>query len=355
MKKFIITFMSLLFCLVMCCFSACGCSGCTPATTLSFTSNWNNQNAEGGKPSVGFYEKTEYEVKYNQEFVSGDYKYNMEPALSTLNYSFSNGRYVSTVSVVSSDTIKQSIKVNNPDAESNIIINEQSYFKLETEFTITFNFQTETYNDSVKSVTYFAQIDSSLAPIYNFTEYDMHVLHLDETASVKASAYTTETLYQQNSYTSKINVTDGQSQEKTYNYTFKTLIDNGELLFALRNIDISLDAEASLPTCLPAYGVAQTLSVKCYDKSDMVINSLTVNGTNFTDATITTSKLAYRNASTTTSGKEQLVFIQSAEIEGTLKNRATVVKYVEPLTSDGVYKSMGCLEYNLTSISYGQA
>jgi hypothetical protein len=136
-----------------------------------------------------------------------------------------------------------------------------------------------------------------------------------------------------------------------HEYEFKTLIDNAQLLFALRNLEVLEGSPRSVYVSSSAYKEQTDLAIYFEKSTTESTDGLMVNGTALTeDIKLDMSK--FRVNSAKNSGNEQYVFIQSEASEGTLKNNAYMFKYVQPLVCYGTFEFMGSLEFTLKTITH---
>ena len=161
--------------------------------------------------------------------------------------------------------------------------------------------------------------------------------------------------YNTNNYTvTKEAETGGKKSESTttYNYSFRTAIDNASLLFGLRNTSIAQDKTADLCVVSISYGVDKSIRAKCFS-AQQIARTLTVNGSEKPSTNIDVSCLAFNLNDSYNTGKPQLSYVQNKENETVGGNKALLVRYVEPLFEYSEYLSLGSLCYNLSSLDYG--
>ena len=327
-----------------------GC-GCNTASPLSFP----NGNAFNGgvAPIYPFKEKLTYSVEYNADGV-----YKKAAVLDgLLNFSIENGEYVSELSVLNSA----------PDIDSSVIekISEQGspVYKLTTDFTVlvtvSYGGEEKTHTDTIKTLCYFADVHSSFAPIYSKTEAEYVILQANSTdvfASVFSYEYTA-TYDTDKYYTSYISSAFalGETPKETEltpetaetDYSYRTAIDNAQLLFALRGITLDEKSSFSMPVVSSGYKTPTTLKItNTGNKEDTV--EINYNGETYSE------KMNYFTAamiidSSDNSGSTQYFGVQTKESEH-IPNRALILTYDKQLTVFGTYASLGTLSFRLNSV-----
>ena len=269
MKK---TLLSLLLCLAIL-FAA---TGCGTLAELSLGTAWLGSGTERS----GVTETLKYSVTFDENFTEGDsYSFKKDSALDGLFYNYKNGEYTTTVSVIERFNLPDNVK------ESDIFTTHtiDTVYKITSELKITAVYTTEEgekeFNDSIITKSYVCNSSSAYAPVYSLTEYDCLIPMYKEAENNKKymiaketnrQKYVAEIFYNSSSYTLKTfdydayaenpSVEPESSQEK--NYTFKTVIDNNELLFAIRNCALVKDKSAVLPTINVAYVDYTNIAVK---------------------------------------------------------------------------------------------
>ncbi len=350
-----------------------GCS-CNDPAVLSFGNDWNN----GRGASVGMKEILTYDVSFDDDFTSGSYNFEKDSALDGVEYSFENGKYVQTLTVLD-------YRASIPNESSSLVeeiraTETNTILMIESKFTVTAKYDCGdaeedkfTSEDYVNSVVYFS--GGSFMPIYSKTEnYFSHLVLSGGKYTVETTHNTKEVLYEKTSYTVNSEYFDtseesgeepqSEKDSETFNYTYKTAIDNAELLFALRGMSLRKDSTSALSTVSPNYGQTQTLNVRYYDDQEIDLFGFSTDGGEPTDATVNARCVSFVLAPSgagctgcmggTTTGTAQLVFLENrpGEEVQTVSDRSLVVRYVTPLTAiDGTYSRMGALVYNLEDVT----
>lgn len=351
MKKILIS----LFLVLVLAFSGCGCN---PATLLDFS-----QASLGESATVGYSETRTYNVTFAENYSFGDdYDFSKNKSLKEKNvtYTFENGTYVTNLSIIS---VSDDLPFSSALLEESIA-KEKYIIRLQTAFNITAKYSADGFAphiDSVITDSYFMPSDASYAPIYSKTVNDSsHLNYTGDSAEVQTSKSTEEIVYNKDKYKVTKTIGTNKPETKEYGYTYRTLIDNTALLFALRNFKgVTEEGKAAvMPVVSSTYGEAKTLEVKYSKKQNLTIN------VGSEDVVFPVKALAFKISSSTASciggnnihvGRAQLAFVQSgdAKVGDTVKTgfNAELVKYVQPLTAYGSFVTMGALEYTLVSVS----
>ena len=138
--------------------------------------------------------------------------------------------------------------------------------------------------------------------------------------------------------------------DQTAKYDFKSLVDNTQLLFALRNLDIANKSTKEITVVSTAYPAPQTLSVT-NSKEYTVNKTLTVNGEEKANLQFPVTSLHFNRKDGLNIGLWQYALVQKNTNEQT-NPKALLLEYASPLTSYGNYLTMGALVYKLTSVNY---
>lgn len=351
MKKLLVSIMlvvTLLFC-------GCGCNG---LSTLNFNNAWNN----GDLGKVNYSERLSYTVRYLDTYTTGGSKsvsYEKSQGLKDVDIDI-YGTYNTELEVfpVASVGSIEEIKDSNilDDYEGHII-------KLTTRLEVEASYSCDEnpHSDFINTVTYFCNSSNSFAPLYSKTENSSTVLRVyNNKAGTIRSHNLTETFYNKTSYriinTPYINGVkdDAGITDKTYNYTLQTIVDNTQLLFALRNIDFQKNNNKVIPTVSSTYGNYQNISASYFDdkEANFTIENSTEKAYEMKSISFVSSVVSSGCAfSSGASGRAQIAFI--ANNADYFNGKAQIVQYVEPLTSyDNQYMCMGVLEYTLNNVVY---
>ena len=346
MKKLSLTIISLVLALTM----AFSLAGCSQKTQLSF-----NQNVLGGQTSSGSSTGLLETLTYSVNLVDNYNDLVIKSSVITDNlvkYEFSDGKMIVKLSAL--DFLPDGITTDIDWTNSKI-------YHLETDFAINVKYtigENETiHEDTIYSSCYFLSQGHSFAPIYSDYKVNNSYLRLptseEEKAQVEIHEYQYITSYNQSKYTMVTNVLgdNPNSATKDYEYTYKTLIDNTQLLFALRSFTVTENVTHNLPVVSPSYGLEKTLAVTLKDSStfrndkgiavgEVVANNIPVNN------------VRYIINSTENTGSYHFVKIQKSATNE-LPFKAFMVEYAAPLLAFGTFNCMGALVYTLESVSLG--
>lgn len=347
MKRF--AFIILSICLLSI-FTLGGCS-CTGDTLLEF----NNADIKNIKKEVLTYD------------VSFEKTYKVYNRASTVNESllpdYQNGQLVMEYSSEGKEL--------PANVETNINYDDTTLFHyVKTTLTLDVSVQGTTYNDKIVSEVYFHSAEWAYSPVYSKTTVKNTFIAMDqERIQAVQSIYQYTTTYRKDNYllTKKvynpsqnedINLIDVeqfdqskliaiQGNGSSNEYTARHAIDNVQLLFALRNINISKGSSASLPVCTYMYNEPQSLII--INESQPSINSkIKYNGVD-KDVEIPVNSLEISLTGTTNGGPTKYVSIQNKEADGILNN-ALPVEYAEPVFESASFQMIGALVYKLSDV-----
>ena len=318
-------------------------SGCGADTQLSF-----NNNVHDNTP--GKSETLTYRVSSIDSDTTDDFTFNFDGTYT------STFTYYDDINHLSEDEqLKTTVQCNSLYNS----LTYKNFYLLTTNLSVTatYNFpgrEAKTYNDSVQTKIVFASVKDSLAPIYSYTRSKYTLIGIADNIAV--SDFDDEYIvnYQKDKYTIKKVEDIGSNtttSENEYKYTAKTLIDNNQLFFAIRNLSLAEDAGTTLPTVSIAYGEKKSLYIKKDKSTTYNLDELLYNDTTFTDETISLAKYTYYVNQTNATGSEQSVYIQTANSnKGKLQNKAYIFKIESPIYEYARNSTIGTLTYTLTSI-----
>lgn len=342
MKK---RFLALLLAIIVVVPCFCGCS-CSSLNTLSFTNAFYGSDAN--KPRAGYKETLVYDVTYS------DAKKDSSLTKDYLDFSFSDGKYTSTLEIYQ-EIPEAYVGKFTPPADGT-----RNLYKLETEFSIKSHYvgggKTYDNDDKITSVVFFNSCDYSFTPIYSETHAKYAAVYSSNgSALIKIAESNNSITYNDSNYTVKAknavydlgdenpNFTE---TEKSYDYESRTLIDNAQLLFSLRNASIEEEGSLSLPVVSVGYGEYKTLLVKNTAETQRTVK------VNDEEKTITVKNLTFAISSQNDSGVSQTVVIQKNIAEN---EKAWLVSYSEPLIMQNSAVRLGALDYELKQATYTNA
>ena len=338
MKKRFIVFLSLLLALIV---SVSGCS-CVSEQPLSFTNAFAGENS-GSDPVAGYKETLKYSVTYTDKYET-DFAKSSE--LNGISYIFSDGVYTSILETVTA--VPEGV---TSDILQDLPSDAKTIYKLTTELNIKAKYENcisgnGEYSDVVKNEVYFCSYRLSYAPIYSKTNINYSMLYFDNTGAYVGTLVSERSIvYNKNSYTTT-QTTNGETEQKAYEYTFMTLIDNAQLLFVLRNVDLETNKSFSMPTVSHAYGEAKTLRIT---KDSETVKPVEINYNGAVMEDMNLKNLSFLINDNVNAGIKQLVSIQKNKT-GTLPGNSLLYSYVEPIMAYGSMLQMGALVYTLTDI-----
>ena len=365
MRKFTLSVISVLLALTV---TLAGCS-CNAKSELSFKSAYLGENVTV-EPSSGYRETLTYKVAYADSYLS---EFTVSERLKRYidegkyGFTFGEGTYRTVLETVSAASL------TGEAAESDLIDNlpseAKTLYKLTTDLTLPVTYTNcsfdgstgdHSFTDNITSTVYFCSYKFSFAPIYvnTFSHYTTFSAG-EQTAMVGRVRSERTVVYNRDSYKTTLRYYDGIKEDNpelktenayTNNYEYRTLIDNAELLFAVRNLDVELEKSAYIPVVSAQYKEDKTLAVKAESASTEPKTTITVNGT-ASEEEIQVTNYSLSIYGTENAGTRQLFSVQKAK-GNALENKAVLVKYVEPLTAYGLMAPMGVLVYTLTAAEY---
>ncbi len=346
-KKFLVILMGVLMLL-----TAAGCS-CAPASSLDFSSAWNNE------PSPPYSETLTYKGTYSASYTDQGFSYVKSENLTDDVCKIDESSYTGATYTVTTQIIPESYY---SEAASEILENyDGALIKVTTDFTVNVNLllngsETKTATDTQHTEVYLCASTYSFAPVYSKSNSSSTLLIVNNKgASTSTIVNTTEFVYNESKYTSKITSTrDGiveVDSEKTYNYTKGSIIDNSALMFVLRNLELKVDSSRSFK--LPALsfkGSLKDAGVKSLAEKEIELPL----GAGGEKETVKTN--CYQiGFSGEQAGASKLCYYQTTEVkkEDTqiLPDRNYLIRFVEILPIYSSYGLQGSLVFELSSIA----
>lgn len=327
------------FCLLS--FGACGCN--TPKA-IEFNENFVRGYSDGILNS--YYEKLSYKVCYKEDM----YGYNLSNKLNKNDFTFGDGLYVTNLTQL--DSAPETIK-NNEIYTS--LLDTDKIFSYETSFSMPVTYfkgteKQKDFTDTIKTQVYFCTHGMSFAPIYSFVTATYSVFNdLGEEKTVEQISYEFSVSYNKTHYTQTLSVPNSEPKVTKNDYDFKCLIDNTQLLFALRNFEVTKDNPRGIDVVSSNYLEHVNLGVYFLENTTENTDNLTFNGQEINEE-IKLDKISYKVNSAKNAGQDHFVFLQNSQNNGKLINNSYVYKYVQPLLAFTSYEIMGSLEYTLIEI-----
>ena len=352
MKKIFLTITALIISFIIC----LGAVGCSSITYLSFNNNFDGSSG-GGINHLNLKETLTYSVTYTDNY-NEQIKKDSDITDDVVKFNFDKGTYVQTLEVLSS--------AKDIEEKTDIDCSQSNIYYLHTELSIKVNYQIEgkepyEHLDTIITDCYFLSSGQSLSPLYSKVTVDNSYLlvYSSETpAQIIQGKYEFTTVYQQKNYklTSIVTSDEGKdTTEKTYNYNYKTAIDNAQLLFALRNVEIEEKATLTLPVVSPSYGKAMTLQIKNAESSTVEKNIIYSDGTKESTATSTPVKnYNFMIHATENTGALHYMKYQKSQTEN-LPFRSLLIEYAAPIICFSAHNCIGALVYQLDSVEVSQS
>ena len=341
MKKFLA-----LFSAVLLIFTAIASSGCKNKDYLEFSKNYSQQAV-----APGYTETLTYDVTFVEDYNSS-LKNSISKDVLTTNLS---GSYVSVLEVVTH--LPTGITTDIDTANLTIL-------HLHTTLTLTGSYNEVAVNDKVETNTYFLDESQSFAPIYSRSDRAQTYIAVNGTEVLtQQTFYTYLTTYNKENYTASKFAYENQDDfnfgiekgkhmtgsPETFNkkqkYGFRQVIDNDQLLFLLRNLNISEEGSKNLKVVTPVYGAPQEIKITNKNVSS---KQVTINGIK---EEIPVDNLMFGVNSIKTSGVPHYISIQKPSETATTKYSALPVEYAAALIESALSKVVGALKYTLTSVT----
>ena len=328
-----------------------GLSGCSCANDAIL--NFNNAVHAGNNPSAYYSEQAVYEVSSTNDGKTA----NVDSKLS-VNYS---GEYETRFLVYESlpSDYSEYVSDNELIKKNNFDYIYVMTSKLTVEATYSYEGKDDQVkNDSIETLTLFTSSNNAYAPIYSNTNANYSILGVQNGEFVfKQIEFYHQTIYGEKQYTlkrlSQIGTEYENEQTKSYDYTFKSLIDNNQLFFAIRNTTLEDEKSTYLPVVAPQYGEKNTLRITREKTTTNTIESIIVNGEEVKNEDVKLAEITYVNSTANKSGSPQKIFVQTEKSSsGKIEARAIVFKHFSPIYEHGNNGIIVTLLYQLKEISY---
>lgn len=340
--------------------------GCSSGRgTLTFNNAFHGGGDTGSRdadPGVGYRETLVYNVFASEN----EYQYKKDSSLTddVIKYDI-NGTYTVVLSVLSDldDSTKAKFSTDIQKPEGSAVYSLKSELKLTAKYSGKTEF---THEDVITSETYFFPFTESYMPLYSRTDSEYAIVSAGNgnSALLVVKSFS-EVIYRNSSYTVKTgavqysangevkDITAEDTKSTDHNYSAKTVIDNAQLFFALRNVKVDVDGTYTLPTVSSAYGDPTDLAVKNMQEFDDDA-TFDYNGTPYSGK-VKVKELAYYVNSQNNTGARQFVYIQKTAVKNgdvtVAENHALPVKMVFPMIAYGSFSRLGSLVYKLSSVT----
>ena len=340
MKRIFTTFLALTMSLILAVFaSGCsGCSSCNGPTALTFTQNFYGN----GEPKVNYKEILTYSVRYDDnynKFLKNEAVLS-EQLISTLKY---DGEYTSVFTVRSG--LDKDIQTDIPFDPTKPIYHLSTELNIKSTYKINGTYAegaidngdgTFSYDEYIKSEVYFLEKGHSFAPIFSKTEQRYSTISLSSSkASVSLNESSFSIGYNKDSY--KITKTKGENTStENYIYSFKSLIDNNQLLFAIRGLEIAEKSGINIPVVSPTFGAPQSLAL-----SNEAENTITTTLNGYKDVEIPVRNIKFNVSNKFNTGASHFVLVQKGSTNDSIPNKALIIEYASPLVAYGSFVNLG--------------
>ncbi len=343
--------------LIFSCFSLVGCSGGSELIFNGATFN----STDAIDPPASYTEKLTYSVNAQKDY-NGNYGLgNISIDEKVFWCEYSNGSYISTLTVYGDvgniPFTEEQADVKEFIKNSQLLVKNDGrrIYHLRTEFSIDVNYkinngENKQNHDTIVSDVYFCSASLSYAPIYSETHSvnTMFTVYENESA-VGVRDLKNVVKYYLDEYTSSTTV-DGQANSVTCDYEFQTVTDNAQLLFVMRNCDISDGGAFNFPVVAFSYDEPVTLTFRNNSETEASYNFDNYNGEATEDA-FTVKNLSFLVANTSAPGAYQYAVVQkTAGKEQKVNNNALLTTYAHMLYSYGSVGYYQVLVYNLTGV-----
>lgn len=340
-----------------------GCS-CNSLPALSFSRAWTASELTGTT------ETAIYKFEFDENFTYGDgFNYSKSSSIKDFKTEFTDGLYKTEITVVEKSDVKidgvpiESDILTDPVTDGAAVIYLKTTAKVKAQYSVGSE-KSDEYNDEIVTESYFLRTDMSLAPVYSRKIFSSSYVKIGIgnetlTANYGVEQYARTILYNKSSYTINTYAYDdykaypstAQPKEtKTYDYSFRTVIDASSLLFAIRNVNVEKDSTVTMPVVDGTFGTVQKLAFKNNDGGKIGL-ALKVNSDDKATNDISTDCISF-GINATNTGRQHLAFIQNAAIDNVTEDKALLIKYVEPLTDYNSYCCLGAMVFTLSEISY---
>ncbi len=359
MKNKLFKSVALLLTLVSLFLTACG-----SLSVLSFTNGFAEYLGDNGV-TPGYTQTLNYSVYYSDsEYYPKDAEVKDDVKIEYL-----NGDYTSTLTAyLSMPTDTESLAFTDTTSDILDLISGEGIYKLTTNFTITSIYtegETEyKHDDFIYTEVYFTTKKYSFAPVFakSYSSYTIAYYANDQYLFYVSEAQS-ETLYTSTSYTIKTrtnaytfdNATPDTIDTKewastTTEYKFRTVIDNTQLLFMLRNISVDAENYVNIPTVSPTYTEWKTLRVTNTANTEDTVN-FSLNGTDYQNEKVNVSNLSFVINDNSAQGTTKFVSVQN-QASTNIPDIHLPVEFAEPLIYYQSFLKIGALVFKIKSVNF---
>lgn len=331
-------------------FSGCSCSG---DDTLTFSNILKDFTTE----TLSY--KVEYVSDYNESTAktpSLDNYFTFEYSIGTFNSEYKKASK-SDEKIKNSDILE--IKNANGEALVDEVYSLTTDFEIDLKVTLAGN--EYTHKEKITTETYIAPSGVSFAPLYAKEDAEYFIITINSAkAEISVLKSVSETFYNKNEYrtikTTKsfkpdetVSMDGAETTETTTKYSFRSAIDNAELLFAVRGLKTEEKSSEKIKAVSSGFNSPQPLKISNLSSAEKTLE-LNYNGSTVTE-NIKYSSLSFSIDNTRTSGAPQYLSVQT-EAAGNVKNTCLLLEYVKPLVVYGdAFTSMGALKFTLNGVT----
>lgn len=369
MKKLLISILAVFMASIFAVFG----TGCMPETILTFYNNFAGGKSPSELPN-NYSELLVYDVS-NVD--------NYESITNTGTIKHKVPKYTGTFTSHLVDSVPSHVDLSLSDIQNNQDFNDSKIYYLKTVLDLQIEFDDKSVNnDMIISEVCFYQSNLSFAPIWSKSTTKMTSLNLTtEQMTSEQNIYQYQTIYNSTSYSltkkfyqkdanenvNDIDISNNQNLaqdklkvfelngNKTYEYTLKTLIDNNQLLFALRNIKFTESVtNYTLPTVSYTYGQSKTINVSNDSQETVNLKYDLTNGTELSNQNLSMPviKLSFVLTGSDYVGTKKIVKVQREQTDNYAYN-AIPIEYAEPLI-DRAMSTYGALKYTIKQVDIKQ-
>ncbi len=350
MKKIFIALLS--FCLIFV-LAMSGCS-CSPETLLEFNDSLTaNIKAE----------KLVYDVSFERAYKDIQRSKGINESLLPV---YENGTFT-----IEYDGAGKAL----PDGvQTNVNFDNISTFKyIKSVLEIDVTVSGKTFNDKIVSEVYFYPSEWAYAPVYSTTTIKNTYIALDSTrVAYSHNIYKYTTTYSTDKYVltkqyydeadddvinsvdifnmdeAKLKSISGNSN--SHEYSLRRTIDNNQLLFTIRNLNLNKEESKLLLATTFLYDEPRELLMINESETNINLTELNYNGTIKNDLVVPVKNIEFGLTGTNYIGASKYVCIQKSKVD-TIENNAIPIEYAEGIVENHSYSTIGALVYKLREVS----
>ncbi len=231
----------------------------------------------------------------------------------------------------------------------------------------------KTYNDKIISEVYFFDAEWAFAPVYSkttvkntFIAMSLSKIGIDQkiyeyTTIYKNDKFTLTKKYYKSNENEDVNGVDIENLDQTKmkaltgngssnEYEKRKAIDNVQLLFIARNLNLKKGKSETIPTITYMYEEAKDILIKNHSESSTALGELNYNGTIKTDVNIPVKNMLLAIDGAEHVGSTKYVSLQK-DVVGDIENYALPIEYAESIIENHSFNTIGALVYKLKSVN----